>query len=345
VWDECATSGRDISMTEWKVVTPNYKNEMALASAMGSYKGYYHTFPIATDRDEATGQFFWHGNTLPTTPRTPAPPPAPELQLMCHPPWLDFRTGHVYTAVDGQFTFTPHNVTRYPGYPAALVCNDMGMYLTEIFDKEESGEVTRSIQLRNAGLHAYGLRFVFFNRPTGCSVSARTLVARRRFPVVVPRSRDRHRRRRRPPSPPPSSSHLTRQPRSLTVFHRSPSVEVVRQFRRGDGVPELSTSGNRSSLTRPTSGQRPRVPSHNNCTDSNVGNLYYWNNVNCLTAGYRAAVCEIPRFVSREGKQTACRRDIVDLRVDVPGRFDKLPRLRILDPLRKQRPHHVEPLP
>jgi hypothetical protein len=79
---------------------------------------------------------------------------------------LDFHTGHAYTAVDGQLTFTPHNVTRYPGYPAALVCNDMGMYLTEIFDKEESGEVTRSIQLRNAWMGytrtGYGLPYQYY---------------------------------------------------------------------------------------------------------------------------------------------------------------------------------------
>jgi Leucine-rich repeat (LRR) protein len=78
-----------------------------------------------------------------------------------------------------------------------------------------------------------------------------------------------HRRHRRL-----AASSVTRQtqPESVSSF---PSVEVVRQlcFRRGEGAPEPSTSGNRSSLTCPYSRQRPRVSPHNRTITLEVLNL------------------------------------------------------------------------
>jgi hypothetical protein len=75
-----------------------------------------------------------------------------------------------------------------------------------------------------------------------------------------------HRRHRRL-----AASSVTRQPQPESVSS-FPSVEVVRQlcFRRGEGAPEPSTSGNRSSLTCPYSRQRPRVSPHNRTIDPHI---------------------------------------------------------------------------
>jgi hypothetical protein len=116
--------------------------------------------------------------------------------------------------------------------------------------------------------------FVFFKRPTGCqrlrppasdsspvAASPSSFFVHEPTPSLSPL----------PSSPtfavavtvtsPQAPSLANRGPRP---FHHFPSVEVVRQlcFRRGEGTPEPPTSGNRSSLTSPTSRQRPRVPSH-----------------------------------------------------------------------------------
>jgi hypothetical protein len=116
----------------------------------------------------------------------------------------------------------------------------------------------------------------FVKRPTGCQ-RLRPPPASDSSPVAAsPSSSIVHEPTPSVPPLPPSSpvavvvtvtspqapSLANRGPRP---FHRSPSVEVVRQlcFRRGEGVPEPSTSGNRSSLTSPYSRQRPRVSPHN----------------------------------------------------------------------------------